>query len=108
MGKLFQRTQEDFVCTCCGKKVHGNGYTNHCPYCLTSRHVDIAPGDRACTCLGEMPAVALEIKNGDYIITHKCRVCGHTKRNKAQADDSFDALKALSNGTLPDYIRHLK
>ena len=24
----------------------GNGYTNHCPKCLWSKHVDINPGDR--------------------------------------------------------------
>ena len=108
MEKSFKRTQEDFICSCCGRLVKGNGYTNHCPYCLTSKHVDISPGDRACSCHGEMPAIALEIKNGNYIITHKCLVCGFTRPNKAQKEDSFEALMALSNGTLPAYIRHLK
>ena len=108
MVKSFKRTQEDFICSCCGHHVKGNGYTNHCPFCLTSKHVDISPGDRACSCQGEMPAVSLEIKNGEYIITHKCSVCGCIKRNKAQKEDSFEALKALSNGTLSEYVRHLK
>ncbi|MFA6992594.1 MAG: RNHCP domain-containing protein, partial [Candidatus Gracilibacteria bacterium] len=41
MPKRFSRTIEDFVCEKCGAKVKGDGYTNHCPKCLWSKHVDI-------------------------------------------------------------------
>ena len=54
MSKLFERNVEDFVCTVCGQQVEGNGYTNHCPKCLSSLHVDINPGDRASSCYGVM------------------------------------------------------
>ena len=108
MPKQFTRTQEDFICGVCGAQIHGNGYTNHCPYCLTSKHVDISPGDRASNCGGLMPAVGLEMKNGEYVITQTCQKCGHTRKNKASTDDSFKAILALSKGELDDYIRDLK
>ena len=60
--KQFQRKKENFVCEHCGQEVIGNGYTNHCPSCLHSKHVDINPGDRAETCGGLMEPVDLELK----------------------------------------------
>lgn len=44
--KHFTKTVEDFICAHCGTHVRGNGYTNHCPECLWSKHVDNNPGDR--------------------------------------------------------------
>ncbi|MDD4027925.1 MAG: RNHCP domain-containing protein, partial [Bacilli bacterium] len=43
---------ENFICEVCKKEVKSLGYTarDHCPYCLSSKHVDINPGDRKCTC----------------------------------------------------------
>ncbi|HYC79501.1 MAG TPA: RNHCP domain-containing protein, partial [Candidatus Binatia bacterium] len=55
--KLFQRTPENFVCENCGTKVSGNGYTNHCPNCLYSKHVDNNPGDRLNKCHGLMEPI---------------------------------------------------
>ena len=52
MSATFIRKTEDFICEHCGREVRGNGYTNHCPYCLWSKHVDINPGDRAAGCGG--------------------------------------------------------
>lgn len=50
--KKFQRQIEDFVCEKCGKEVKGDGYTDHCPRCLRSKHVDVNPGDRRSKCNG--------------------------------------------------------
>ena len=61
--KRFNRRIEDFTCEHCGTEVHGNGYTNHCPNCLWSKHVDINPGDRAADCGGLMEPIAVEIQN---------------------------------------------
>jgi hypothetical protein len=61
MSTVFKKTKEDFVCEHCGKPVVGNGYTNHCPECLWSKHVDVNPGDRAATCLGLMEPVGVTI-----------------------------------------------
>ena len=71
--KKFQKRKEDFVCEHCGAEVKGNGYTNHCPKCLWSKHVDIFPGDRLEDCGGLMEPVAVEAKKaGKYTIVHKC------------------------------------
>lgn len=41
---------ESFTCKVCGRLVVPNGagsdHRNHCPYCLSSQHLDIEPGDR--------------------------------------------------------------
>ena len=62
----FIRKTEDFICENCGAVVVGNGYTNHCPACLYSKHVDRSPGDRAADCGGLMEPVAVALKRGDY------------------------------------------
>ena len=97
MAKRFQRTQEDFTCCACGTFVKGNGYTDHCPKCLTSKHVDIFPGDRAAGCGGIMDPVSAEPdpKKG-FVITHRCRKCGAVRRNKAAKDDDSGLLIALT------------
>ncbi len=75
-----------------------DGYTNHCPKCLSSLHVDINPGDRASTCKGVMFAVGYEIKNGAEFILHRCQKCGFERKNKVAPNDSRKALIALSAG----------
>lgn len=92
----FSRTIEHFTCAQCGSAVQGNGYTNHCPACLWSRHVDINPGDRAAECKGMMQPIGIEQKAGKYIILHRCVVCGFERRNKSQAEDDFEMLLKLS------------
>ena len=94
--KQFTRTIEDFTCENCGTKVQGNGYTNHCPKCLWSKHVDINPGDRLNICGGMMKPVAVELDHGEYVLTHRCEICGATKRNKTLPTDNFDAIITLS------------
>lgn len=88
----FQRKIEDFICENCGYSVIGNGYTNHCPKCLWSKHVDINPGDRASTCGGMMEPISVEIKDGEYVLLQKCKKCGHERRNKVGKEDDFDAV----------------
>lgn len=97
MVRNFQRTIEDFTCGHCGATVSGNGYTNHCPSCLYSRHVDVNPGDRAAECGGLMKPVAIEQKRGDYVIVHECIKCGHTRKNRRVPEDSFDAIISVSS-----------
>ena len=94
--KRFQRRLEDFVCAHCGNEVKGHGYTNHCPRCLYSLHVDHNPGDRANNCGGLMRPIGLELKRDDYIIVSRCEKCGAIKRNKAAVDDTREDLIRLS------------
>ena len=100
MSKLFIKNDNGFICKACGKEVPPLGYTsrNHCPFCLSSLHVDINPGDRACACAGIMYPVGVEpnAKQG-YIITHKCSKCGKVGRNKSADDDSKALLIKYTN-----------
>lgn len=89
---LFIKTKENFVCEMCKTEVVGDGYTNHCPECLWSEHVDINPGDRKGKCRGMMEPISVENKGGEYNILHKCLKCGFEKTNKAQKNDNFDTL----------------
>ncbi len=104
MSRSFQRRVEDFTCEVCGLSVRGTGYTNHCPRCLWSKHVDVQPGDRAATCHGLMEPIALEIRGDRYILLHRCTRCGVVRRNKAAADDDFAALLRVARG-LPTWPR---
>jgi len=95
--RKFQRTKEDFTCERCGFFVRGSGYTNHCPQCLWSKHVDVNPGDRQATCQGLMEPVGVEPKGGEYTILNRCVSCGFEKRNKMAKDDNFDVILQLSS-----------
>jgi hypothetical protein len=88
----FTRTIEDFTCQHCGAKVLGNGYTNHCPLCLWSKHVDVNPGDRANECGGMMKPMGVEMEQGEFVILHKCEKCGSTKRNKTDKIDDLNKI----------------
>lgn len=96
MSKKFQRNKEDFVCEKCGFPAQGNGYTNHCPRCLWSKHVDVNPGDRQEKCQGLMEPIGIEIKGGESIILHRCHECGIVKRNKSSNEDDFNIILRLS------------
>jgi rubrerythrin len=96
----FTRKIEDFKCENCGKTVKGFGYTNHCPNCLFSKHVDINPGDRLSDCDGIMKPVAIELEHSEYIIIHKCTKCGHVKKNKSAPEDNFEEILKLSKTPL--------
>jgi rubrerythrin len=91
----FTRTIEDFTCEHCGASVTGTGFTNHCPRCLWSKHVDIEPGDRAANCGGAMEPTSVEGSTPEYVIVHTCTVCGHRRRNKTSADDDPAAVLAV-------------
>lgn len=93
---MFIRKIENFKCENCGFFVEGDGYTNHCPECLYSKHVDISPGDRKENCGGLMRPVGVDKKGGEYTITHKCLKCGFEKPNKAVKTDNFDMVIQVS------------
>lgn len=95
--KKFQRRMEDFVCDKCGTSVTGDGYTDHCPTCLWSKHVDINPGDRASVCLGLMEPTRIEGGTDAYSILYTCTRCSHTHRVKAHKQDSSDAIINLAH-----------
>ena len=88
----FKKKKEDFVCENCGTKVEGDGWTNHCPKCLYSKHVDIFLGDRAEVCGGLMKAISAEESGGEWSIIHKCQKCNKEQKNKISKRDDFDEV----------------
>jgi len=100
--KTFTKRIENFVCAHCGADVLGNGYTNHCPKCLWSKHVDNNPGDRASDCGGMMKPISVTPDKNGYIITHKCEKCGKTIKQHSSENDDIDAIIAIS--TNPEFV----
>jgi hypothetical protein len=96
LTKRFTRNREDFICAYCTSTVQGNGYTNHCPRCLWSKHVDIFPGDRRQMCGGLMEPYAMEGSTRTWRIRYRCLSCGHEGRNKCAVNDNKDALLTLA------------
>jgi hypothetical protein len=77
---------------------------NHCPYCLSSRHLDqFEPGDRLSACKARMAAVGLTFKRvvkkyaghgpGELMLVHVCEGCDKVSINRIAADD--DAARLL-------------
>ena len=93
--KKFQKRVENFTCEVCKYEAIGSGYTNHCPNCLWSKHVDISPGDRENSCQGLMKPIGLDQKSGKFIIIHRCQKCGEIKRNKVSPKDNQQVLREL-------------
>ena len=67
----------------------GTQHRNHCPFCLWSRHVDVAPGDRASDCLASMEPIAIAVrKDGEWRLIHRCHGCGTLSSNRTAGDDN--------------------
>ncbi|PGM47119.1 RNHCP domain-containing protein [Bacillus thuringiensis] len=104
----IKKINEGFTCISCGIDILplDNGSSrNHCPFCLTSIHLDIIPGDRLSMCTGEMKAIELEYhsKKG-YQILHKCTKCNEIRKNKIAENcvqpDNLDKLIALNKSEI--------
>ena len=92
---------DTFECKHCGRTVvpqgAGSDHRNHCPYCLFSQHLDITPGDREADCGGVMEPIAVWVlKNGEWAIIHRCKVCGALGSNRIAADDNPMKLMSLA------------
>ena len=79
-----------------------SGCRNHCPFCLSSKHVDILPGDRQSDCGGILRPVGVDYKGSKgWMILHRCEKCGYTTQNKAAVDtvqpDDLLLLTAIAN-----------
>lgn len=95
--KKFTRTPENFTCLICGQSINGTGYTDHCPNCLWSLHVDINPGDRKSSCQGLMEPIGVIQGKGSWRILYKCQSCSYTHFNKSAVDDNIDVIIQLSS-----------
>lgn len=94
--KKFIKRTEDFVCEVCGTKVKGTGYTDHCPSCLFSKHVDVFPGDRKIKCGGLMEPIGATKRKGKWQMLYCCQKCGHKRFNKIAPEDNKEKIAKLS------------
>ena len=91
---------EEFICDVCGKEVKKLEYSarDHCPYCLSSKHVDINPGDRLCDCHGILKPIGIEKgKKDTYKIVYQCLKCNMIKKNVMAKDDNYDKILEISS-----------
>ncbi len=94
-SRRFQRRLENFSCERCGAFNVGDGYTNHCAVCLTSKHVDHHPGDRAHECGGLMRPVAVSSSRGRWKLTHRCERCGAERANFARPQETDAVIQLM-------------
>lgn len=99
--KKFQKKKEEFTCEKCGTAIVGTGFTNHCPNCLWSKHVDVNPGDRAEECGGMMKPYSVEGTQAKYILHFKCEKCGAENKNKVFPEDNFDEVLKIARSKKP-------
>ena len=97
MAKGFARKKENFKCMNCGMFVIGNGYTNHCPRCLWSLHVDINPGDRQNKCGGMMEPISTLYDKTGFIIVHRCTECLEERNVFGAPNDNTELMTELSS-----------
>lgn len=96
-----QSSQDVFKCKRCRRFIGllpcGGYHRNHCPFCLSSRHVDErSSGDRLSTCGSVMEAIgSFQRPKGEHIIVHRCLGCGVERFNRIAADDDFELILAL-------------
>jgi hypothetical protein len=108
-----RNTFGDFVCMVCHNFVSADAAfsgvrnRNHCPYCLSSRHLDLfEAGDRLSACKSSMRPIALTLKktakryssatHGELMLVHVCEECGKPSINRIAADDDLAmVLKVL-------------
>jgi DNA-directed RNA polymerase subunit RPC12/RpoP len=93
--------ERQFVCLYCGRTISaeapGTQYRNHCPWCLRSVHVDKAAGDRAASCGGIMEPIAISVRQkNEWMIIHRCSLCGALKGNHIAGDDNEISLLSLA------------
>ena len=92
---------EVFSCKVCGREVvpdgAGSNHRNHCPYCLSSKHLDNEPGDRAADCGGTMEPIAVWVRShGEWAVVHRCKICGALSSNRIAADDNPMKLMSIA------------
>jgi len=111
-SRAGRNTCGDFVCMVCHNFVSaeaalsGVQHRNHCPYCLSSRHLDLfKAGDRLSACKASMRPVALSLKKtckkyagenqGEVMLVHLCAGCGKISINRIAADDDSENLRGI-------------
>jgi hypothetical protein len=99
--KKFIQNDDHFFCEVCGNNVPKLNYSSrdHCNICLSSKHVDVNPGDRLNNCHGILEPVAIEKFKNSFKIIYKCKKCNQFHKNIMANDDNMDVIIRLSKNT---------
>lgn len=96
----FRSDTTEFRCVECKQMIFPPGYgteqRNHCPNCLTSLHIDSAPGDRSAECGSKMEAISIWVRKGEWVVLHRCKGCGVIHANRIGPDDNEALLVSLA------------
>ena len=96
MRKNFIPRNDGFTCEACDATVLAapSTFRNHCPVCLTSKHVDdIIPGDRASACHGLMSTTSYIGTDPEKLdLIQKCDTCQKQSKNRTAPDDNVSQL----------------
>ena len=97
-GRKREYNAGGFKCNHCKRFVvindsMGTANRNHCNWCLWSKHVDVAKGDRRSHCHGGMEPIGLTFKHegygkvGELMVIHRCSLCQKLSINRIARDD---------------------
>jgi DNA-directed RNA polymerase subunit RPC12/RpoP len=102
---------DTFVCERCGLTVSasapGGGRRDHCPTCLHSLHVLDRVQGGASECRSRMVPISIAVlRNGDWMLIHRCSRCGELTSSPVCEDDNQlillrMAVRPLSNPPFP-------
>lgn len=95
MSKIrYRNNNVGFSCQFCGSEVKPleRGNRDHCPKCLCSLHVDIAPGDRANPCKGKLQPLDIIMRNGKTQIRYNCEKCRQVVYCETAKDDNINQI----------------
>ena len=101
----FTMINESFICEHCWKQAEKHpewSARNHCPFCLSSKHMDeTLPWDRKSDCHWIMLPIDIDYKkNKGNMIKHKCEKCWKAILNKIAHDDHFLDFVKKRNKTI--------
>lgn len=82
---------ETFTCVRCGlvvsKQAPDGGMRNHCPSCLHSQHTHERDG--LSDCQARMIPISIAVlRNGDWMLIHRCTRCDELTSNPISGDDN--------------------
>ena len=58
--------------------------------------MDRNPGDRLSSCRGQMEPIAVWMRQGEWILLHRCERCNTIRPNRIAPDDDLPKLLALA------------
>lgn len=89
----MSNTEPDFICLHCGLTVSAfapdGDERDHCPNCLTSRHVHDQHDDGVSDCAARMTPLSVVVpSDGRWRLVHRCVGCDELSEGVVAGDDS--------------------